>query len=139
MGNTSVEQAVSIGERIMTAPLPATERSELTGLLVMLAELRLRRRELLDALRRNQMLDEIIRNSSLAEVFFEEGEAKGEAKGKAAGMRASIRLVLEGRFGSLNQALLDAIARVPDVDLEQLVTLSAQGTLDDVRARLGVS
>ncbi len=134
MGNVSVEQAVAIGERIAAAPLPAAERSELTGLLIVLAELRLRRREVLDALRRNQMIDEIVRNSSLAEVFFEEGEAKGRAEG----MRTSIRLVLEGRFGSLDQALLDAISHVPDAELERLVILSAKGTLDDVRVGFGL-
>ncbi len=80
------------------------------------------------------MIDEIVRNSSLAEVFFEEGEAKGRAEG----MRTSIRLVLEGRFGSLDQALLDAISHVPDAELERLVILSAKGTLDDVRVGFGL-
>lgn len=132
MGKGTLEQAVQIGERIVAAPLPEAERSELVGLLVVLAELRLRKRIVLEALRRNVMLDEIVRNSSLAEVFFEEGEANG----KAEGMRESIRMVLERRFGALDQTLLEAITRIPDPELPRFVTLSAKGALEEARTSL---
>jgi len=63
MAGTSIERAVAIAERIAAAPLSQAERGELTGLLVVVAEVRLRHREVLEALRRNPMIDELVRQS----------------------------------------------------------------------------
>jgi len=77
------------------------------------------------------MLEDIIRESSLAEEFRDEGMREG--------IRDSIRVVLETRFGPLDEKMLAAIQQLAGEDLHELIALSAKGTLEEVRARLGVS
>jgi hypothetical protein len=135
MGEASVARVVAIAERISTeTPLPPGERSELTGLLVVLAELRLRRRTVIQALRRNPMIDELVRNSSL----FEEAMAEGEAKGKAEGERRIVSLVLEARFGPLSDDLRSAIQSADETTLTVIGQHAATETLEELRARLGL-
>src|SRR5579885_604219 len=81
--------------------------------------------------RRHPMLEDIIRESSLAEEFRDEGMREG--------IRDSIRVVLETRFGPLDEKMLAAIQQLAGEDLHELIALSAKGTLEEVRARLGVS
>jgi len=76
------------------------------------------------------MIDDLLRHSSVAELFREEGMREG--------MRDSVRRVMETRFGALDAATAEAIGAASDDDLNDLVTLSAIGTLEQVRARLGL-
>jgi hypothetical protein len=126
MGGMTLDSVVTTAEQIAAAPLSLEERGELTGLLVVLSDLRLRRKEVLAALRRNPMLDEIVRQSSLAEEFFDEG------------MRESIRLVLEERFGAVDPALVAAIGEADTEQLRALVKLSASASQEEIRAHLGL-
>ncbi|HST89969.1 MAG TPA: hypothetical protein VLJ14_16470, partial [Ktedonobacterales bacterium] len=134
MGNPTLEAAVSIAERIASAPLPEHERSDLAVLLVVLAEVRLGARVVLQALRRSPMIDDLLRHSSVAELFREEGMREVMREG----MRDSVRRVMETRFGTLDVAMTEAIEAATDDDLNDLVTLSAIGTLEQVRERLGL-
>ena len=124
MGGMTLDSVVATAEQIASAPLSLEERGELTGLLVVLSDLRLRRKEVLAVLRRNPMLDEIVRQSSLAEEFFNEG------------MRDSIRLFLEARFGAVDPALVAAIGEADTEQLRALIKLSAAATLPEIRAHL---
>ncbi len=136
MGEVSIERVVAIAERISTAtPLLPAERSELTGLLVVLAEVRLRRRTVIRALRRNPMIDELIRNSSL----FEEAKAEGKTEGKAEGERRMLALMLEARFGPLSDDLRTAIESANEVTLTTIGQHAASETLEQLRARLGLA
>ena len=77
------------------------------------------------------MIDDIIRESSLAEEFRDEGMREG--------MRDSLRVVLQTRFGALDEKVLVAIQQLAGEDLHELIALSAKGTLEEVHARLGLS
>lgn len=103
--------------------------------IVIVSELRLRRREVLQALRRNPMIDELVRKSSL----FEEAMAEGEVKGELKGLRAMVQLVLEGRFGTLDPALLAVIAAADEATLRAVGKHAATDSLDALRAQLGAS
>ncbi len=135
MAGASVERAVAIAEQIAVAPLTQAERGELTGLLVVVSELRLRRREVLDALRRNPMIDELVRQSSLFELAMEEGEVKGKLEGE----RAMIQLVLEGRFGPLSPELVAALNAANEAILHEIGMHAATESLEQLRARLDLS
>jgi hypothetical protein len=126
MGDVTLDKVVAAAEQIAAAPLSLEERGELTGLLVVLSDLRLRRREVLESLRRNPMIDELVRSSSLFEEAMDEG------------MRESVRLVLEERFGPIDSDLVAAIGQARNDELRTLVKLSASGTLEKIRAHLGL-
>ncbi len=130
MAGVTVERVVAVDEQIAAAPLPQAERSELTGLLVVLSELRLRRWKTLQALRRNPMIDELVRQSSL----FEEAKLEGKLEGK----REAIQLMLEARFGTLSADMLAALGAADDAALEGLARHAATETLEQIRARLGL-
>jgi hypothetical protein len=53
-------------------------------------------------------------------------------------MRTSIRLVLEGRFGQLDEALAAAIERAGEDILKAALPHVASDSLEHVRARLAV-
>jgi predicted transposase YdaD len=131
MAGASVERAVTIAERIAAAPLSQAERGELTGLLVVIAEVRLRRREVLAALRSNPMIDELVRQSSLFELAKEEGKLEGE--------RAMVRLFLEGRFGALQDDLIAALEAADEATLHEIGKHAATESLEQLRARLSLS
>jgi hypothetical protein len=54
-------------------------------------------------------------------------------------MRDSLRVYLEARFGPLDEKLLAAIQQLAGLELQELIALSAKGTLEGVRERLGLS
>lgn len=60
------------------------------------------------------------------------------AEGRTEEARRMAQLVLERRFGTLGQDLLEALNRAQEATLEELVLESAWG-LDQVRARLGLA
>jgi predicted transposase YdaD len=108
-----------------------------------LAGLRLPRGALLAALKESPMIDELLRESSIIQAFIEEGEAQGEARGKAegeaAGERKMAQIAVEGRFGPLGEEAVAALGRVDEATLREVVAQSAMLTLEQVRARLGLS
>ena len=156
MGQTTPKGAATIAEQIAQAPLDRHERSELTGLSVLLASIRVSHAQLVEQLRRTQMISELLEDSSFAEVIRElflekdavrirqeaeaegraEGRAEGEAEGEAKGLHMSVRMVLEARFGPLDEALSAAIEGLGIDALKTLLPICSTGTLDEVRARL---
>lgn len=135
MAGASEATTEAVAERIVAAPLPQPERSELLSMLVVLAGLRLPRAGLLDALRRNPMIDDIFRASSVSEIFLEEGEAKG----RLAATRRLARVALEGRFGALPEDVLVGIEAAQEDALVAVVAHVTTDSLDEARARLGLA
>lgn len=151
MANVTPESAQRAAEQILAAPLPAHERDELTRSLALLAGMRLSHQALRDALRRAHMTlnlwEESTLKEALADMAREEGLEQGRAlgleqgrtQGMAEGMRASIRLVLEGRFGQLDEALAAAIERASEEALKAALPHAASDSIEQVRVRLAVA
>jgi len=135
MAGASVERAVAIAEQIAVAPLTQAERGELTGLLVVVSEVRLRRREVLEALRSNPIIDELVRQSSLFELAKEEGKLEGKLEGG----RAMVRVFLQGRFGAPHDDLIAALDAADEAMLHEIGMHAATESLEQLRARLGLS
>jgi len=147
MANVTQESAQRAAEQILAAPLPAHERDELTRSLALLAGMRLSHQALRDALRRAHMTLNLWEESTLKEALadmareegLEEGLEQGRTQGMAEGMRASIRLVLEGRFGQLDEALAAAIERASEEALKAALPHAASDSIEQVRVRLAVA
>jgi len=155
MANVTPESAQRAAEQILAAPLPAHERDELTRSLALLAGMRLSHQALRDALRRAHMTLNLWEESTLKEALadmareegleqgLEQGRAlgleQGRTQGMAEGMRASIRLVLEGRFGQLDEALAAAIERASEETLKAALPHAASDSIEQVRVRLAVA
>ena len=135
MADATVESTLDVAERLIVAPLAPAERSELTGLLTVLAGIRLSSTAILDALRRNQMIDELLRESGIAQLFIEQGREEGREEGE----RQMARLALEGRFGALSEDMLAALGSADEATLRDLVAHIGTDTLEQARARLGLS
>ena len=137
----------TVAERLAQAPLPYSEREVLTGMLAVLAGLRLPRPIVEQMLRRNPMLRELLRESSVAEIWREEGEAKGLAEGEAKGLarglaegqRTLVQTILESRFGQLDAAEVAALQTVVEPQLRMLATHIATDSREQVRVRLGLA
>jgi hypothetical protein len=130
MAGTTVERTVEVATRIADTAAPLEERRELTGLLVTLNGLRLPRSELFAAVRGNAMINELLRESSVAEEFIEQGREEG--------LRDAVRLLLESRFATLDQRVLETLARADRATLEQVLLHAATDTLEQLRSRLGL-
>ena len=126
MGNVTPESILSAAERIVSAPVPAHERGELTGALVLLAGMRLRTQDVLEALRRQQVIDDILKESSFTEVM------------RILLARDYARIALEGRFGTLDEHMLAALRDADEETCKAILMHVSSDTLDDVRARLGI-
>ncbi len=125
----------TVAERLARASLPHSEREELTGMLAVLAGLRLPRPLVEQIVRRNPMLRELLGESSVAEMWREEGEARGEAKGQ----RELVQTILESRFGPLNAAEVAALGAATQPVLHALALHNATDSREQVRARLGLT
>jgi len=133
----------AVVERLAGASLPPGERGELTGLLTVLAGLRLPRSVVEQILRRNPMIRDLLSQSSVAEILREEaaaeGMAKGIAEGKAEGQRSLVQLLLENRFGALAAAELAALTSASEPTLRDVAVHLATDSREQVRARLGLA
>src|SRR5579859_1206806 len=121
MAGATVETTVAVAERIAAAPLSRDERGELSGLLWVLAGLRLSRAVVLQALGRNPMLRDLWRDSSFGELMRdeakEEGRQEGKQEGRQEGMRELAQVALEGRFGTLSADVVDVLQTADDATL----------------------
>jgi hypothetical protein len=127
MAQVTAESTLAVAERIVQAPLPDEERRELTGLLLVLAGIRLSPMAVLDVLRRNRMIDDLLKDDSVAQILIEEGE------------RRMAQVALEGRFGTVSEDLLTALRTADEATLRALVSHVATDSLEQVRARLGLT
>jgi hypothetical protein len=135
MAGATVDSTVMLAERIAGAPLSRVERGELSGLLWLLAGLRLPRAVVRSALRRNPMLRELWRESSFVALMRDEAKAEGREEG----MRALAQVALEGRFGSLPADIVEALQSVNDETLMAVVAHIASDSPEQVRRRLGLT
>jgi predicted transposase YdaD len=134
MADVTAESTRAVAERIAALPIPEPERRELTGLLAVLAGMRLPITEVLEALRRSHVIDEILRESGFAEYFI----AEGKAEGKAEGMRQLAQVALEGRFGPLAEDVLAALQTADEAALRDVMAHVASDSPEQMRARLGL-
>lgn len=141
MRGATVQTTLAVAERLAVAPLPRSERSELTGLLGVLAGVRLPLEEVAAALRRNPMIGDLIQETGWADLWRREGREQGREEGREQGslegQRRMVRLVLEARFGALNDEVMAAVNRADEAVLEAVVRHSATDTWEQVRSRLG--
>ena len=93
------------------------------------------------------MIEDLWKESSLGaaleELARERGEAKGraegEARGRAEGMRQLAQVALEGRFGAVDEDVQAALQTADETTLRLLVAHFTTDTVEQVRARLGLS
>lgn len=142
MRGATVETTLEVAHRIATAPLPQDIRAELTGLLGILAGVRLPLRAVLAELRRNPMISDLIQETGWAqawkEIWNEEGREQGRNEGKLEGERRMTRLALEGRFGHLDENILAALNTADETVLQTVVLNCTTDTVEQVRIRLGL-
>jgi len=136
MADVSVESTLAVAERIARAPLPRDERDELERSLALFAGMRLPRQSLIDAIRRAHMAlnlwEESVLKDALGELMLEREREEGAAEG----MRNSLRLVLEARFGQLDDTLTAAIQQADTAALPDLLARAAKDDLPAIRAAL---
>ena len=70
--------------------------------------------------------------------MLEREREEGKAEGAAEGMRNSLRLVLEARFGQLDDGLAAAIQQADAATLPDLLVRAAKDDLPAIRAALGL-
>ena len=99
---------------MLAAPVALEERRELTGLLLMLAGLRLPTGELLAAARRNPMIDELLRESGVAEEFIREGMERGRQEGLERGRDEALRQSVRRALKAVHEAFLSGFKRHGD-------------------------
>ncbi len=83
-------------------------------------------------------VDTFIETNPILHDVWEKMIARGEAQGEVKGMRALLRQVIEGRFGSLSQEVVDAINALDATQLSEIAPYAGTDSLDQLRARLGL-
>lgn len=126
MADVTEETMLATAEQIARAPAPLHERSDLAGVLALLASRRLSADVVQQLLRRNRMLDELIAESPLAELWKEQAK------------RELARDALEGRFGSLPEDIVAAVQEADEATVRALVRHISTDTMEQVRERLGL-
>lgn len=85
------------------------------------------------------MIHDIWKESSFAEAAYEIFHDELVAKGKAESERELARVALEGRFGVLSEDVLAALATAGQETCRAIVAHLTTDTLEESRARLGLS
>jgi hypothetical protein len=125
MGNVSADATLAVAEQIASAPIPRHEQIELTGLLALLASVRIDRNMIIQALRRSHMIEELWKESSLYEVVLEEGMKKG--------LRGVARDVVKAHFPAAGDELLERIDAIDDTDVLRRIIVEI-GSFPDLAA-----
>ena len=134
MAGASIETMIETAERVIAAPIPRGEQSEITGTLVLLAGVNLPLDAIIEAIRRQPMLDEIFEESSVAQYLME----KGQEEGRRQTARDMARMALESRYGTLAEDLLAALNAADEAALRDVVAHIGTDSLEQARARLGL-
>jgi hypothetical protein len=130
MGEVTPDSTVALTERLATAPVPSTDRAELTRLLFSLLGLRLTRQQAARAIRRSLMSKNLFEDSTFPAALQ---DVMAEIP-----VRNTIHKVLEARFGPLDQEMIVALALLDGEALDALVAPSATESLEQIRVRLGL-
>jgi predicted transposase YdaD len=75
---------------------------------------------------------------SLVKEAVEEAAEEARAEGIAQGMRELAQSALEGRFGALDEEVLQALGKADEATLKAVVARVSSDTLEQMRARLGL-
>jgi hypothetical protein len=127
----TADTTFAVAEKIYQAPVERQEKSRLIGLLGLLAGIRLPGAALMQALERDHMIEEIWEESSYAEAVRDHAAKETT--------RRMAQLALQGRFGTLEEDIHAALNKADVAVLEAIVAHIATDTLEQVRARLGLS
>lgn len=142
MAGDAVATTAAVAERIAQSALPRAERSELTGLLAILAGMRLSRQVVEDVLRSNAMIRDLLENNSFVDLMRDEGRAKGRQEGRQEGKQEMARemaqAMLESRFGPLQPDELAALRGADESVLRSLAAHVATDSREQLRAWLGL-
>lgn len=142
MGQGTEANTQTVIEQIAQAPLPRQEQGKLTGFALLFAGMRLTKTmlaHLTEQLRSNPMMEEIWKESTFLEVAADILRPQLEAEGERKMARRMARVALEGRFGPVSDDVLAAIQVAEEAALETIVAHSSTDTLEQMRARLGLS
>jgi len=135
----SFDQAAEV---IQQAANPA-ERDNALNYLVLFAMRKFGRSIITNHIRGNPVLDTYITQSEWYQEILQRGEERGEQRGEQRGeLRGAQRMAqraLEGRFGTVPQDVLDALAQADEATLEAIVLHITTDTIEQVRARLGLA
>lgn len=133
--------------RTIAERAPRKEARELEAWLVIFAARRTDQTLISALLRRLPEVDELVTESPIYQMWVSQAEARGEARGKAEGKaegeaetaRKAVRVMLEGRFGSLPSVLSAAIDAASVDALMDVLAHGAVESLDALATRLGVT
>ena len=139
MADATAAAVSAVAEHIAQANLARRERSELLGLLAVLAGARLPRDVVSQIVRRSPMLRELMEESSYTQLVREEAEARGEERGRAEGMRAMVQAVLEHRFGTLQTDEVAALQGADAPRLQEVATQMLDASREQLRALFGLT
>ncbi len=121
MAGTSSELVYAVAERIAAEPLARQDKSELIGILGLLAGLRIPKDAIAQALGRSHMIEDIWKESSFAEAIYDVARERGLADGRAEGLEQGLEQGREqglsaGQLQAMRLLAHDAVAqRFPDV------------------------
>lgn len=142
MADVTAQSVVEVAGRIAGAPVTSGERDELEKSLALFAGMSLPTETLREVVRRAHMTLNLWEHSSLkevlAEMLREQIHEEALQEGRHEGMRESIRVVLDARFGPLDEALSSAIQRADEAALKDILAHAATDTAEQLRQRLGV-
>ncbi|HEV7215126.1 MAG TPA: hypothetical protein VGP33_08355, partial [Chloroflexota bacterium] len=138
MSGANEAMILEVAERIARTYLPLAERGELTGLLAVLAGMRLPPGAVANMVRRSPMLRELVRELGVAEIFEPEAAARGESRCVVAGMRELVQTRLERRFGVLRADELAALEAADAPLLRQVAVQVLDAGRAEIRRLLGL-
>lgn len=139
MGEATVDQLDEVAEHIIEAPLPRQRQGDLVSLLLGIAGLRFDKADVLEVLRRHPTMNDLWQESSFTDIVEEFRRPQWEAAGRVEMAREMAREALEGRFGTLSPDVLAAVNSADEATLKGIVAQIIAISLEEVRARLGLS
>lgn len=113
-----------------------SEVGELEALLAVFGARFVGSNTMLTIIRRLGMSTEILETSPLYREWVQKAQEAGMQQGRLAGMRDSVRLVLEGRFSTLDEQLLALLNVADETALMWVLAHVATDSLEHIRARL---
>lgn len=121
----------------------ANERGNALNYLTLFAMRKFGQRLVTQHIKENIMLDSFITESEWYQCILkrgtEEGMAQGVAQGVVQGEKTMAQRALEGRFGIVDADILAALNQADEPTLEAIVLHITTDTIEQVRARLGLT
>jgi len=134
MAKTTGASVVQVGHKIAEAPVEASVKSDLVGYLWFLAGIQLKAAALQAAFRRHPLINELWKHSSTAQELAAEKLAEGRTEAR----REDARLVLEERFTTLSEDIIQAINQADEPTLREVIKHAYSDSLEQLEVRLGL-